>query len=87
MRRGFTDCAFCRTPYSDNDADRLARIQTRVGKKDPAAMNSLGKEYYFGELGLQKDEQKAVNLWTEAAGLGSLDALYSLGVAYKSGEG
>ena len=64
-----------------NDADKLALVQARVAKKDPAAIYRLGQTYFFGELGLQKDMRKAVEMYTEAAKLGSVDALYSLGLA------
>ena len=84
---GLFDCAFCRTPCPDNDADKLAMIQARVAKKDPAAISNLGHKYFFGDLGLQKDARKAVELWTEAADIGSIEALYSLGSAYYHGDG
>ena len=80
------DCAFCRTPIPGNDADQLARIQARVAKKDPEAIYNLGSKYYHGKLGLQKDVRRAVKLWTEAAELGSIDALYNLGVVYIDGD-
>ena len=85
--RGMLDCAFCRTPCPDNDADRLAMVQARVAKKDPAAIHDLGLNYYHGKLGLAKDVRKAVELWTEAAQLGSIEALFDLGIVYRSGEG
>ena len=84
--RGMFDCAFCRTPFPKNDADYLAMIQARVAKKDPAAIHLLGQKYYHGRLGLQKDKQRAIQLWTEAAEVGSIEALYSLGLAYFSGD-
>ena len=86
-KRGMLDCAFCRTPEPDNDADRLAMVMARVAKKDPAAIYFLGKKYDFGGLGLRKDMQKAVELYAEAAKLGSVDALNSLGNAYCDGNG
>jgi len=36
-------------------------------------------------LGLRKNERKAVDLWTEAAELGSVEALYNLGAMYHYG--
>ena len=62
-------------------------IQTRVAKKDPVAINSLGLQYCHGGLGLQKDMRRAVELWAEAVELGSVHALHNLGVAYDRGEG
>ncbi|EJK74494.1 hypothetical protein THAOC_03823 [Thalassiosira oceanica] len=87
QERGMRDCAFCRTPYPDNDADTLAMIQARVAKKDPVAISHLGDKYCHGGLGLQKDMQKAVELWTEAAELGSVEALFNLGLAHVTGLG
>ena len=87
LKRGMFDCPFCRTPRPDSNADTLAMAQARVAKKDPTAIHDLGLNYYYGKLGLQKDMRKAVELWTEAAELGSTEALYSLGVAYSLGEG
>ena len=81
------DCAFCRTPPPHNDDDSLAMVQARVEKKDPEAIYFLGKKYFFGSLGLQEDMTRAVELWTEAAELGSIDALNSLGDAYRRGDG
>ncbi|EJK77557.1 hypothetical protein THAOC_00606 [Thalassiosira oceanica] len=87
QKRGMLDCPFCRTPIPDNDADTLAMIQARVAKKDPEAIFYLGLKYFFGHLGLQKDARKGVVLYTEAAELGSVDALFNLGHAYDTGEG
>ena len=87
QERGLLDCAFCRTPCPDNDADKLAMILVRAKKKDPATINFLGIKYCFGGLGLPKDMQKAVELWEEAAEFGSIDALFNLGHAYYSGQG
>ncbi|EJK69479.1 hypothetical protein THAOC_09259, partial [Thalassiosira oceanica] len=86
-KRGMFDCAFCRTSCPVNDADTLAMVRARVAKKDPVAINHLGVSYCQGKLGLQKDMRKAFELWSEAAELGSIDAFYSLGVAYHKGEG
>ena len=87
QKRGMYDCPFCRTPFPDNDAHRVAMIRARVEKKDPDAMNSLGEQYYVGLLGLQKDMGKAIDLYTEAAELGSVAALSNLGHAYSRGRG
>ncbi|EJK43784.1 hypothetical protein THAOC_37737 [Thalassiosira oceanica] len=85
--RSMFDCPFCRTPYPGNEANALAMIQTRVEKKDPTAINYLGKKYFFGDLGLQKDMGKVIELWTEAVELGSIEALYNLGIVYDTGNG
>ncbi|EJK62639.1 hypothetical protein THAOC_16738 [Thalassiosira oceanica] len=86
QKRGMFDCAFCRAPLPDNDADMLAMVRARVGKKDPESINHLGEIFNVG-LGLQKDVRKAIKLWVEAAELGSVRALFNLGRAYDRGEG
>ncbi|EJK59420.1 hypothetical protein THAOC_20362, partial [Thalassiosira oceanica] len=70
-----------------NEAEELAMIQARAAKKDPVAIFYLGLKYCHGTIGLQKDMQRAVELWTEAAELGSSEALYNLGVAHDYGDG
>ena len=86
--RGMLDCCpFCRTLPPADDASKLAMIQKRVDKKDAEAIYQLGCKYYQGGLGLTKDIPRAIELWTEAAELGSIDAHYQLGNAYYSGDG
>ena len=88
QRRGIDDsCPFCRTPHPADDVSSLAMIQDRVDKRDAAAINHLGSKNYFGELGLAKDLPRAIELWTEAAELGSLSAQFSLGLGYYTGQG
>ena len=85
--RGMHDCPFCRKPYPDNDADVLVMIQARVEKEAPEAIYHLGEKYFQGVLGLRKDVRKGVELWTEAAELGSIEALFNLGAAHERGLG
>ena len=87
-RRGmFESCPFCRTLEPTDDAPKLAMIQKRVDKGDADAISLLSEYYYFGSLGLVKDVPRAIELWTEAAELGSLGAHYHLGFAYYNGDG
>ena len=62
-------------------------VRARVKKNDPDAIIFLGAKCFHGELGLRKDVQRAVELYTEAAELGSIDALLYLGDRYRLGEG
>ena len=87
-QRGLNNvCEFCRTPHPADDASELAMIQKRVDKRDAIAIYYLGDNYFYGELGLMKDVPRAIELWTEAAELGSLDAHNNLGHVYYYGEG
>ncbi|EJK48794.1 hypothetical protein THAOC_32379, partial [Thalassiosira oceanica] len=70
-----------------NDALILAMIRNRVDKGDADAINDLGDKYYYGKLGLAKNDPRAIELWTEAAELGSIDAHNSLGFVYCTGKG
>ncbi|EJK50600.1 hypothetical protein THAOC_30366, partial [Thalassiosira oceanica] len=76
-----------RTPFPADDPSRLAMIQKRVYKGDADAITYLGHKHYFGQLGLAKNVSRAIELWTEAAELGSLDAHYQLGHVYYTGVG
>ena len=87
QKRGITDCPFCRTPCPDDDADGLVMMQKRVAKKDPEAIFFLGEKCFHGKFGVQKDMRRVVKLWTEAAELGSIDALFELGNVHYFGEG
>ncbi|EJK69837.1 hypothetical protein THAOC_08866 [Thalassiosira oceanica] len=62
-------------------------IQKRVSKGDAEAINHLGNKYYYGEPGLTEDVPRAIELWMEAAELGSVEAHYQLGVAYHYVDG
>ncbi|EJK70995.1 hypothetical protein THAOC_07603, partial [Thalassiosira oceanica] len=74
-QRGIYDsCPFCRTKVPTDDALILAMVQKRVRKDDSEAMMFLGNKYYHGKLGLAKDVPRAVELWMEAAELGSIGA-------------
>ena len=87
-QRGINDnCPFCRTPLPRDEASALAKIQRRADKGDAEAMNHLGEQYFYGDLGLAKDVPRAIELWTEAAELGSLDAHFQLGDTYYDGNG
>ncbi|EJK58401.1 hypothetical protein THAOC_21474 [Thalassiosira oceanica] len=86
-RRGIYDrCPFCRTPHPSDEALALAMIQKRVSKGDAEAIYHLGNHHDDVHLGLSKDISRAIELWTEAAELGSLDAHYQLGVTYYNGD-
>jgi len=87
-KRGMNEvCAFCRTPKPYGDAAKLAQVKARVGKKDPEAIKFLGDINFHGLIGQAKDMKRAVELWTEAAGLGSVNALFMVGCSYHYGYG
>ncbi|EJK64747.1 hypothetical protein THAOC_14488 [Thalassiosira oceanica] len=75
------------TPHARDDASTLAMVQKRVSKGDAEAIVHLGDKYYHGDLGLAKDVSRAIELWTEAAELGSVEAHNELGIVYYNGNG
>ena len=81
------NCPFCRTRLPRDDASTRAMIERRVDKGDAEAIFHLGMNCCHGDLGLAKDVPRAVELWTKAAELGSLDAHSQLGLRYYSGDG
>ena len=87
--QGLEDCPFCRTPlpydYTDYTS-KLAMVEKRASKGDAESIFILGQKYYFGIYGLTMDVPRAIELWTEAAELGSLYAHYQLGVEYFEGK-
>ena len=80
-------CPFCRTPRPKDDAESLEMVQARAQKNDPVAIRFLGDQYAQGQFGLRKDMSRAVELWTEAANFGSVDAYFELGLVYSRGLG
>ena len=87
-KRGLRGCEFCRTPFTNanDDASMLAMVQKRADKGDAGAIFHLGCKYHHGQLGLTKDVPRTIELWTEAAELGSAVAHHELGVAYYNGN-
>jgi TPR repeat protein len=57
----------------------------RVEANDVGAMHALGNYHYHGLGGLQQDQAKAIELWKQAAKLGSSQAHYNLVVDYRHG--
>ena len=52
---------------------------------DAGAMYILGSYNYHGHLGLNQDREKALELYTRAAALGSSKAHFALGLYYREG--
>ncbi|EJK57305.1 hypothetical protein THAOC_22668 [Thalassiosira oceanica] len=75
----------------DLSAAEFARYSDRLlnegHERDADAIHNLGLKYCYGNLGLTKDVPRAVELWTDAAELGSVEAHYDLGIAYYIGDG
>ena len=55
---------------SKTHGDRIGELMKRVEANDAGAMYIMGSYYTHGQLGLQQDLAKAMELWTQAAKLG-----------------
>ena len=85
-KRGMRDCPFCRAPVPKK-SQTLAMIQKRVDAGDPVAIYHLGTKYRFGQLALEKNVARAVELYERAAELGVKEVQFNLGVLYMKGTG
>jgi TPR repeat protein len=63
--------------------EKIEELMKRVEANDAGAIYVLGSYYYHGQIGLQRDLKKAMDLWTQAAELGSSQAHFSLGNEYR----
>ena len=80
------NCPFCKSDRrGKTDEDRVKEFMKRVEVNDAGAMCVLGSNYYHGQLGLQQDLAKGVELWTQAAKLDSSRSHFSLGRIYDAG--
>jgi len=82
----FDACPFCRTTTPSTNEEIITLIQRRVAARDPEAIRQLGDLYFKGVIGLDKDMSRGIELWSEAAELGSNNALFNLGDVYNHGE-
>ena len=70
-----------------DNATSLAMVQKRVDAGDADAVELLASNYYYGHFGLKKDVHRAIELFTDAAELGSARAQFTLGGLYYDGNG
>ena len=79
-------CPFCRTPAPISNWDMIKRFEQRMEQNDPEAIRDVGTFYSYGRYGLPQNHAKALELWIRAAKLGSADAYYNIGSAYRQGS-
>ena len=65
----------------------VERIKKRIEAEDAEAMNSLACDYRDGTCGFPQDYSKALELWHQAAELGSARAYCRIGTAHHFGRG
>jgi TPR repeat protein len=80
------NCPFCKADHvHKTDEERVDELMKQVEVNDAGAIHVLGSKYYHGQLNLQQDRARAMELWTQAAALGSSMAHYHLGLYYREG--
>jgi TPR repeat protein len=77
-------CPFCNSESKSHEEDFEDTLK-RVEANDPASICLLARYYLHGREGLQQNEERAMELYKQAAGLGSNDAHYQLGEKYYEG--
>ena len=73
-QKGFYDDS-----YQENHYKQYTEEELRKGTE----LNKLGLDYHYGKKGRERDKQKALQCFMEAADLGNIDALCNIGNAYK----
>jgi len=79
-------CPFCREQRpSKTEVHKL--MEGRMEANDPLAWQARGTDYSIGDARFPQDKKKAIKFWSRAAELGSIEARFSLGHAFITGEG
>ena len=79
-------CPFCNSDRGKTEGEDNEDLMKRVEANDAFAMFVVGNNYMEGQLGLHHDREiafSAMELWTQAAELGSSHAHYQLGFIYE----
>ena len=77
------NCPFCNADRIDiTDEEMVAGMMKRAEANDPGAICQLGCYNYHGQLGMQEDQERAIELYTRAADLGSSRSQFQLGAYY-----
>ncbi|KAL9185291.1 hypothetical protein ACHAXT_003068 [Thalassiosira profunda] len=79
-------CPYCRVPACLDQRELIPRLKQRAAGGDGEALSLLGDAHDEGWYGLEKDAEKALELWTEGAELGSSGCHYKLGLSYYNKE-
>lgn len=67
-------CAFCRTPPPKSEKEVIDRLKIGVERNDAKSMQQLAVHYLNGEMGLQKDLVKAIEMYQKAGKHGCASA-------------
>ena len=80
FQSGRCKCPFCNANVAIENEIAIELVKKRVEANDAESMHYLGLSYAKGDLGLRQDRTKALELWTQAAELGSCMAHFRIGM-------
>ena len=81
-------CFLCGKPSERSMNEHVNRLKKRMDKyKDSRAFSLMGSHYDHGNMGLPKDQKKAIDLWLKAGELGDSNAFGNVANAYEKGLG
>ena len=80
-------CPFCRSQPPAYEEELIKRYEKRMKMNDANAIYNMGCIYDNGRYNLPRNRAKAIELWHQAGELGSSEAYYNIGHAYRNGEG
>ena len=78
-------CPFCNSNAAKTEEELVAEMMKRVAANDAASINLLAHHYHRGQLGVQQDHAKAMELYTRAADLGCSKAHQHMADSYHEG--
>jgi tetratricopeptide (TPR) repeat protein len=79
-------CPYCKAEIAGKtNEEHVKELIKRVEANDAGAILALGNSYRIGLMGLQQDQERAMELWKRAADLGYSHAHYNLGNEYRQG--
>ena len=82
----YKNCPYCKAEtMGKTDGEIVGEMMKRVEAKDAGAMYALGNDYYNGQLGLQQNKERAMELRKQAVKLGCSWAHFQLGNQYHAG--
>ena len=80
------NCPYCKAEIAGKkNEEHVKELMKREVANDAGAILALGNSYYIGLIGLQQDQERAMELWKRAADLGYSHAHYNLGNEYRQG--
>ena len=78
-------CPFCRQPLVSSDDEYVRHLEVRMLQNDPIAIFSMGNALLYEDLGMSKNELKAIDCFIRAAELGSAEACCALAECFEAG--